>query len=349
VLARAIEHADRAGFPSRREESGRRGRLRGFGVGQYIELSGQMNERMDVRVEADGTVLVLSGTFSHGQGHETVYAQMVAQWLGVPFDKVRVVQGDTDRVPGGRGTFGARSMVCGGGALRAAVDEVIDPGRRVAGVMLETAATDIAFSAGMFCVAGSDRRLPFAAVARAAHAPVGPLAALGMGLDGSGHFDPVATLPNGCHVAEVEIDPETGETTIERYVAVDDVGFALNPRLVEGQVHGGVAQGVGQALAEAVVYDADGQLLAGSFMDYAMPRAEDLPDIEVLFHNVPATTHPLGVKGAGEAGTVGALPAVMNAILDALRPLGIRDVPMPLTAEALWRALNANGLRSPSA
>jgi carbon-monoxide dehydrogenase large subunit len=342
LLAKTLSHADRAGFEARRAQSRRRGRLRGFGVGQYIELSGQMNERMDLRVEADGTVLVFAGTFSHGQGHETVYAQMVSEWLGVPFEKVRLVQGDTDRVPGGRGTFGARSMVCGGGALRAAADQVIEKGRRVAAVLLEAAAADIEFRSGLFTIAGSDRRLPFAAVARAAHAPVGPLAALGMGLEGSGHFDPVATLPNGCHIAEVEIDPETGVVSLERYVAVDDVGFALNPRLVEGQVHGGIAQGVGQALLERIVFDAEsGQLLSGSFMDYAMPRADDVPAIDVLLHNVPATTHPLGVKGAGEAGTVGALPAVMNALLDALRPLGITDLDMPVTPEKLWRSLRA--------
>jgi carbon-monoxide dehydrogenase large subunit len=342
VLDRALDCADHAGFEARRAASRASGRLRGFGVGQYIELSGQMNERMGLRMEADGTVLVFSGTHSHGQGHETVYAQMVSDWLGVPFDSVRVIQGDTDRVPGGRGTFGARSMVCGGGALRRAADEVIARASKVAALMLEAAEQDIVFESGMLRIAGSDRQLPLAAVARAAHAPVGPLAALGMGLEGVGTFDPVPTLPNGCHVAEVEIDPDTGEVRLVRYVAVDDVGVALNPMLVEGQVQGGVAQGVGQALLEQVVYEPEsGQLQTGSFMDYAMPRADDLPAISVSLHNVPAKTHPLGVKGVGEAGTVGALPAVMNAALDALRPLGVDDIAMPLTSERVWRALRS--------
>jgi carbon-monoxide dehydrogenase large subunit len=252
------------------------------------------------------------------------------------------VQGDTDRVASGRGTFGARSMVCGGGALRLAADEVIEKGKRFAAHMLEAAAEDIAFADGAFRVAGTDRTLPLAAVARASYAPAGPLAAIGMGLEGVGVYDPVPSCPNGCHACEVEIDRATGEVRIVRYVAVDDVGVALNPMLVDGQVHGGVAQGAGQVLMEHVIYDpATGQLLAGSFMDYAMPRADDLPNIEVALHEVPAKTNPLGVKGVGEAGTVGALPALMNAILDALAPVGVTDIAMPATAERVWRAMKA--------
>jgi carbon-monoxide dehydrogenase large subunit len=342
ILDKALAKIDRAGFAARRDDSAKRGKLRGFGIGQYIELSGQMNERMGLRVEADGSVVIYAGTFSHGQGHETVWPQVISDWLGVPFERIRVVQGDTDRVASGRGTFGARSMVCGGGALRIAADEVIEKGKRFAAHMLEAAAEDIAFADGAFRVAGTDRTLPLAAVARASYAPAGPLAAIGMGLEGVGVYDPVPSCPNGCHACEVEIDRATGEVRIVRYVAVDDVGVALNPMLVDGQVHGGVAQGAGQVLMEHVIYDpATGQLLAGSFMDYAMPRADDLPNIEVALHEVPAKTNPLGVKGVGEAGTVGALPALMNAILDALAPVGVTDIAMPATPERVWRAMKA--------
>jgi aerobic carbon-monoxide dehydrogenase large subunit len=340
ILDTALRNIDRRGFAARRAESERKGKLRGFGIGQYIELSGQMNERMGLRIEADGTVLVFSGTFSHGQGHETVYAQIVSDWLGVPFDKVRLVQGDTDRVAGGRGTFGARSMVCAGGALRNAADQVIEKGKRFAAQLLEASAEDMEFEGGAFRVAGTDRTVPLSAVARASHAPAGPLAAIGMGLEAVGNYDPVPSCPNGCHAVEVEIDPETGRIEIVRYVAVDDVGVALNPMLVDGQVHGGIAQGVGQVLMEEIVYDPEtGQLLSGSFLDYAMPRADDLPAIDVALHCVPAKTNPLGVKGVGEAGTVGALPAVMNAIRNALSPLGVTDVAMPTTPERVWRAI----------
>ena len=340
VLGTAMTNADFAGFAKRRAESARRARLRGFGVGQYIELSGQMNERMGLRLEADGTTLVFAGTHSHGQGHATTYAQVISDWLGIPFEKIRLVQGDTDRVAGGRGTFGARSMVCASGALRNAADEIIAKGKKFAAQMLEAAEGDIEFGDGMFKVAGTDRKIPLMAVARASHAPAGPLAKIGMGLEAVGTYDPVPSCPNGCHIAEVEIDRETGQVELVRYVAVDDVGVALNPMLVDGQVHGGVAQGVGQVLMEHVAYDPDsGQLLSGSFMDYCMPRADDLPWIEVALHNVPAKTNPLGVKGVGEAGSVGALPAIMNAILDALKPLGVSDIAMPVTPERVWRAI----------
>jgi carbon-monoxide dehydrogenase large subunit len=341
VLGKALKDADFGGFAARRAASEKRGRLRGFGVGQYIELSGQMNERMGLRLEADGTTLVFAGTHSHGQGHATTYAQVISDWLGVPFEKIRLVQGDTDRVAAGRGTFGARSMVCAGGALRSAADQIIAQGKRFAAQMLEAAEDDIEFDSGMFKVAGTDRKIPLLAVARAAHAPAGPLAKIGMGLEAFGTYDPIPSCPNGCHIAEVEIDRDTGAIEIVRYVAVDDVGVALNPMLVDGQVHGGVAQGVGQVLMEHVAYDPQsGQLLSGSFMDYCMPRADDLPWIEVALHNVPAKTNPLGVKGVGEAGAVGAVPAVMNAILDALKPHGVADIAMPVTPERVWRALN---------
>jgi carbon-monoxide dehydrogenase large subunit len=341
LLAHAMKDADYPGFAARRADSEKRGKLRGFGVGQYIELSGQMNERMGLRLEADGTALVFAGTHSHGQGHATTYAQVISDWLGLPFEKIRLVQGDTDRVAGGRGTFGARSMVCAGGALRNAADGIIAQGKRVAAQMLEAAEGDIAFEDGAFKVAGTDRKVPLLAVARAAHAPAGPLAKLGMGLEAIGTYDPIPSCPNGCHIAEVEIDRETGTVALVRYIAIDDVGVALNPMLVDGQVHGGVAQGVGQALTEHVAYDESGQLLSATFMDYGMPRADDLPWIEVAPHNTPAKTNPLGVKGVGEAGAVGAVPAVMNAILDALKPLGVTDLAMPATPERVWQAIKA--------
>jgi carbon-monoxide dehydrogenase large subunit len=343
VLDRALAVFDADGFAARRRAAERRGRLRGRGVGQYLEFAAQFNERMGIRIESDGSAVVLAGTHSHGQGHETVYAQLVSDWLAIPHDRVRLIQGDTERVPYGRGTFAARSMTVGGAALRLACDRAIADGKRVAAQMLEAAEDDIAFADGFFAVAGTDRRLPLAAVARAAHAPAGPLARLGIvGLEGEGACFPAFNFPNGCHVCEVEVDPETGAVALARFVAVDDVGLALNPMLVEGQVHGGIAQGIGQAMLEGVVFDrASGQLLTGSLLDYALPRAGDLPSFEVVAHNVPTATNPLGVKGAGEAGCVGAPAAFVNALLDALAPLGVADIAMPATPERVWQAIRA--------
>ena len=340
---KALALAGYDGFAARRAESERHGRLRGIGLSYFIELAAPLNERMDLRFDQHGGLSVIAGTHNHGQGHETVFAQMLTDWLGVPFGSVSVVQGDTDRVPFGRGTFGSRSMVNGGSALRAAADDVIAKGRRFAAHLLEAAEEDIAFREGLFEVAGTDRAISITDVAKASFAPIGLPSELGLGLEGSGTFAPrQQNFPNGCHVCEVEVDPETGRVEIVAYAAVDDVGRAINPLLLKGQVHGGIAQGIGQALMEQLVYDpGSGQLLTASFLDYCMPRADDLPSFEVASHDVPTEGNPLGVKGAGEAGTTGATPAVINAILDSLRQLGIRDLAMPATPEAVWRAINA--------
>jgi carbon-monoxide dehydrogenase large subunit len=286
---------------------------------------------------------ILAGTHSHGQGHETVYAQMVSEWLGVPFDNIRFVQGDTDAVPIGRGTYGSRSMQIGGNALKRAADGIIEKAKPMAAMMLEAAAGDIEFKDGAFRIVGTDRALPLTAVAKGFYRPAMLPAQFDVGLEASGTFaaEP-PNYPNGCHLCEVEVDPETGLVTLARYAAVDDVGRVMNRLLCEGQVHGGVAQGVGQALMEAIVFDAEGQLVTGSFQDYAMPRAEDFPDLASEIAEVPSTTNPLGVKGAGEAGATGAPPAVISAILDALKPLGIEHIDMPATPARVWAAINAS-------
>ena len=341
VMDKTLALFDRNGFAARRAASERRGRLRGWGASPFLEFAAQFNERMGLRIEPDGSAVVLAGTHSHGQGHETVYAQLVTDWLGVPFEQIRLIQGDTERITYGRGTFASRSMTVGGTALREAADQIVAKGRKVAAHMLEAAEADVEFADGAFRIAGTDRRVLLAAVARASQAPVGPLAKLGfIGLQGEAAYFPAFNFPNGCHICEVEVDPETGAVTVERFIAVDDVGVALNPLLVDGQIHGGIAQGVGQALWEGVTFDREsGQLLSGSFMDYCMPRADDLPSFEVELHEVPTKTNPLGVKGAGEAGCVGAPAAAINAILDALTPLGVTDIAMPATAERVWRAI----------
>ncbi len=341
VMDAALVLADWDGFAGRRAETEARGRLRGRGIACYLESAALSNERMEIRFDASGSVTVVAGTFSHGQGHETVYAQMVSDWLGVDFASVRLVQGNTDAVSIGRGTFGSRSMTVGGSALRIAADKVVERGREIAAYLLEAARDDIAFDAGAFAVAGTDRSVGIVDVAKAAYAPFGFPAELGLGLEGVGDYAAGrGNFPNGCQIAEVEVDPETGAVDLVRLSAVDDVGRALNPLLLDGQIHGGIAQGAGQALLEDMVYDRDtGQLLTGSLMDYAMPRADDLPAFALAMHDVPTSTNPLGVKGAGETGTVGAAPAIVHAILDALSPFGATDIAMPATPERVWRAI----------
>ncbi|MGH7088650.1 MAG: xanthine dehydrogenase family protein molybdopterin-binding subunit, partial [Stellaceae bacterium] len=296
---------------------------------------------------------ILAGTHSHGQGHATTYAQMAAEWLGVPFDSIRFLQGDTDAVPFGRGTYAARSSLLGGSALRLAADAMIEKARLLAAYLLEAASEDVSFKDGVFAIAGTDRSLPLVQVAKAAYRGGGmPARYLGLEASGTWAADP-PNYPNGCHAAEVEVDAETGAVALVRYSVVDDIGRVVNPMIATAQVHGALAQGVGQALMEAVAYDEAGQLLSGSFADYAMPRAGDLPPFAVAFEELPATTNPLGVKGVGETGTVAAPAAVVNAILDALRPLGLDDLATPATPERVWRALqetrNSGGATSADA
>lgn len=341
VMDRCLDLADWKGFDRRRAVSERAGRLRGRGLSYSIENSGVFNERMEVRCDPGGTVTIVAGTFSHGQGHATVYAQLVSDWLGVPFESIRFVQGDTDQVAFGRGTYASRSSMVGGNALKAAVDALVEKARPVAAHLMEAAPADLVFADGAFRVVGTDREMPFTTVAKASFAPAGPLARLGIGLEASGSFgSEPPNFPNGCHICEVEVDPETGTVTVDRYTLVDDVGRALNPLICEGQIHGGLAQGIGQAVLERLAYDGQsGQLLSATFSDYAMPRSDDLPPFTVALAEIPCRTNPLGVKGLGELGCVGAPPAVVSAALDALRPRGVDHLDMPLSGSRVWRRL----------
>ncbi len=340
----ALLAGDAAGFAARREAARRRGRLRGLGHAVYIEQSGGgPDEFAELRFDPGGALTMLMGTQSSGQGHQTAYAQLAAERLGLDLDKIRVVQGDTDAVGFGRGTGGSRSLPVGGAALDHAAAKLIAKGRRIAAHLLEAAEADIAFADGAFRIAGTDREVRIEAVARAAFDPARLPADVEPGFAESGHFTPPAsTFPNGCHLCEVEIDPQTGHIEIARYLAVDDFGVVVNPLLLRGQVQGGVAQGVGQAMLEHCVFDPEtGQLLTGSLTDYCLPRADDLPPIGFSWNVVPCRTNPLGLKGAGEAGAIGAPPALVNAVCDALAPLGIEHLDMPLVPERVWRAIRA--------
>ena len=339
VLDAALEKMDWAGFEGRRAAAAARGKKRGIGMAYYLEATGGApTERAEIRFAEDGYVDVYVGTQSTGQGHETAYVQLTADQLGIDGDLIRIRQGDTDTIPVGGGTGGARSLYSEGQAILVTSATVISKGKQAASEMLEAAAEDIEFASGRFTVAGTDRGVDILT-----------LAATQRDRPGATQLDAAEvakienhTFPNGCHVAEVEVDPDTGTIAVVRYLVCDDVGRAVNPMIVRGQVHGGVAQGVGQALMERTSYDAEsGQLLSGSFMDYALPRASDLPDVEVDLIEVPCLTNPLGVKGAGEAGAVGSPPAVMNALVDALRDMGVDAIDMPATPEKVWRAIHA--------
>ncbi len=338
----ALAAADAAGFAARKAASRARGRYRGLGHATYIEQSGMPpDEFAELRFDPAGTLTILMGTQSSGQGHHTAYAQLAAERLGLPLDKVRVLQGDTHAIAFGRGTGGSRSLPVGVAALAHAADKLIAKGKKIAAHLLEAAEADIAFADGAFAIAGTDRSVSLEAVARAAFAPGALPEGIEPGFAESGHFTPPApTFPNGCHVCEVEVDPETGVIDIVRYLVVDDFGTVVNPLLLAGQVHGGVAQGIGQAMLERVVFDpGSGQLLSGSLTDYALPRADDLPPIEFRYNVVPCRTNPLGLKGAGEAGAIGAPPALVNAVVDALAELGIEHIDMPLRPETVWRRI----------
>lgn len=343
VLAMAAREADWDGYNGRLEASRARGLLRGRAVSTYLEVTAAPGKELGgIRFRPDGRITLLTGTLDQGQGHATAFAQVLSGRLGVPFDAIDLVQGDSDALSSGGGTSGSRSIMASGTAIVAAADAVIEKGRLWAGHVLETAVQDIEFAAGEFRVAGTDRAISVGDLAVRAAAPGDHPEDLPDTLDTELEAETSQpSFPNGCHICELEIDPETGAVRIDRYVAVDDFGNLINPLLVAGQVHGGIVQGIGQALLEGTVYDADGQLLSGSFMDYAMPRADAVPSIELHHYSVPATTNPLGVKGCGEAGTCGAMPTVVNAVLDALAPLGVADIDMPATPEKIWRAIQA--------
>ncbi|MFS8038446.1 xanthine dehydrogenase family protein molybdopterin-binding subunit [Xanthobacter sp. AM11] len=357
-LDKAMALADYAGFPARRAEAERRGRLRGIGFSAYIEACGiapsaavgslgagvGLWESAEVRVNPTGNVEVLTGSHSHGQGHETTFAQLVSARLGIPIDQVSVVHGDTDKVQFGMGTYGSRSGAVGMSAISKALDKVEAKAKKIAAHMLEASEGDIEFKDGKFTVAGTDRALAFAEVALNAYvAHKFPTSEIEPGLKEGAFYDPTNfTFPAGCHICEVEVDPETGVTQIVQFTAVDDFGVIINPMIVEGQVHGGIAQGVGQALLEGVTYDADGQLVTGSYMDYTMPRAGDLPSFQVGMTQTRCPSNPLGIKGCGEAGAIAAPAAVINALTDAL---GTEDVSMPATPAKVWAIAQARAAR----
>ena len=340
----AREVADVDGFDARRAESESRGKIRGLGIANAIEqAAGPGTEFAEVRFNTTGTATIFMGTKSQGQGHETMYKQILSDRLGMDMDDMRFTDGDTDEVAFGIGTNGSRSAVMGGSALHIAANKIIDKATKIAAHVLEAAESDIELIEGNFTVTGTDRKINIKEVAKAAFLPPKLPRDMEPGLYETGTFrSPVYTFPNGCHISEVEIDPETGKVDFVRYALSDDVGNVINPIVLKGQIDGGVAQGVGQVLMEEVVYDPDnGQLMSGSFMDYAMPRADDLAPIEMKSNAVPTEVNPLGVKGAGEAGTCGALPSVMNAIMDALAQVGVTSLDLPATAPRVWQAIEA--------
>ncbi|WP_198375529.1 xanthine dehydrogenase family protein molybdopterin-binding subunit [Neoroseomonas rubea] len=356
TLDEALKTSDWAGFEARRAESAKRGKLRGIGISTYLEACGiapsavvgslgaraGLYEVGTIRVHPTGSVTVLTGAHSHGQGHETTFAQLVADKLGVPTAQVDIVHGDTAKVPFGMGTYGSRSLAVGGSAMMKAMDKIIAKGKRIAAHLMEASVDDIEFDRGTFRVAGTDKTKALVDISVAAYVPHNyPIEELEPGLEETAFYDPKNfTYPGGCHIAEVEIDPETGKVSMVNFTAVDDVGRVINPMIVEGQVQGGIAQGIGQALLETCVYDASGQLLSGSMMDYTMPRADDLAPVSVATHTTLCTHNPLGVKGCGEVGAIGSPPAVINAVVDALRDYGVRTLDMPATPAKIWQIIN---------
>ena len=360
IMQKVLENSDFDGLEAR--EPAPAGTLKGVGLACFVESSGVAPSRLagimgarvgffetaQIRVEPDGSVRAMLGTHNHGQGHATTFAQILSDRLGVDADRIEVLEGDTAMVPNGTGTFGSRSIAVGGSALDDAAGKIIQKGRKIAAQLLEATPSDIEFTDGVFSIAGTDRKLSFDRIAKEAYAPFNLSGeALEPGLDETAFYDPSNfAFSNGAHVAEVEIDQGTGAVRITGYWVVDDIGIVINPMVVEGQVHGGLAQGIGQVLLEATIYDAgNGQMLSGSFMDYAMPRADDLPHFHSeLDQSQPCTHNPLGAKGCGESGAIGAPAAVMSAILDALAPYGVTDIEMPATPERVWRAMNDTGV-----
>jgi carbon-monoxide dehydrogenase large subunit len=342
VLKHALEVADIKGFGRRKRESRKRGKIRGLGIGSFLEVTAPPSKEMGgIRFEPDGTVTIITGTLDYGQGHAAPFAQVLSDKLGIPFERIRLLQGDSDELLAGGGTGGSKSIMHSGTAIVEASAKVIDQGKQIASHVLEAAAADIEFAHGRFVIAGTDRSIGIMELAdklrSGLNLPEGVPSTLDIRhvSDGPG----ASTYPNGCHVCEVELDPDTGVIAVVKYSSVNDFGTVINPLIVEGQLHGGVIQGIGQALMEMTVYDEDGQFLTGSFMDYALPRASDSPEVAVVDHPVPATTNVLGVKGCGEAGCAGSLTSVMNAIADALSEFGIPHMDMPATPYRVWRAI----------
>jgi carbon-monoxide dehydrogenase large subunit len=350
VLRHAMEAADTKGFSRRKRESRKRGRLRGLGIGSFLEVTAPPSKEMGgIIFEPDGSVTLLTGTMDFGMGHASPFAQVLAQRLGIPFEKIRLAQGDSDRLVQGGGSGGSKSIMSSGTAIVEAAAKVIEQGRQIASHVLEAAPADIEFKDGCFVIAGTDRAVGIMDLAQKIHGGLELPGEAPSTLDVRHISDGAAsTFPNGCHIAEVEIDPETGAIAVAKYSCVNDFGTVINPMIVDGQLHGGAVQGIGQCLMEMTVYDADGQFLTGSYMDYALPRATDAPAFAVASHPVPATTNPLGVKGCGEAGCAGALTSVMNAVVDALSEYGITHIDMPATPFRVWQAIKAVGASVPA-
>ena len=356
VLKRALEMVGYEDFRKEQAEARANGKLLGIGFSTYIEACGiapsavvgalgaraGLYESAQVRVQPTGMVSVYSGSHSHGQGHETTFAQVVADKLGIPMENVEIVHGDSEAVAFGMGTYGSRSLAVGGSAIIRSIDKVLEKGAKIAAHKLEASVEDLEYAEGKWTVKGTDKSIGFGDVALTAYVPHDYPEGLEPGIDFSSFYDPANfTYPFGAHIAIVEVDKDTGKVKLKRFIAVDDVGNVINPMIVDGQIHGGVAQGVGQALFEEVIYDEDGNLINGSYMDYTMPRADDFPMFEVDRTVTPCPHNPLGVKGAGEAGAIGSTPSVVNAVMDAISPMGIKDIRMPLTSERVWRAMNS--------
>ena len=358
TLDTALKHADWAGFEARRKAAAAKGKLRGIGISTYVEACGiapsavagaigaraGLFEVAEVRVHPTGSVSVFTGAHSHGQSHETTFAQLISDQLGIPMSSVEIVHGDTAKIPFGMGTYGSRSLPVGGSAIVKATDKIIAKGKKIAAHLMEASVNDIEFKDGKFTVAGTDKSKALAEISLAAYVPHNyPIEELEPGLDETAFYDPKNfTYPAGCHICEVEIDPDTGHVDVVNFTAVDDVGRVVNPMVVAGQVQGGIAQGIGQALLENAIYDEGGQLQTGSYMDYTMPRAHDVPSITSSNEVTLCTHNPLGVKGCGETGAIGSPPAVINAVVNALRDYGVRHIDMPATSARVWSIINAN-------
>ncbi len=358
TIRKALEMVGYEDFRKEQAEARQNGKYLGIGFSAYIEACGiapsavvgalgaraGLFESAQVRIQPTGKVSVYVGSHSHGQGHETTFAQIVADKLGVGVEDVEIVHGDSEAVAFGMGTYGSRSLAVGGSAIVKSVEKVLEKGAKIAAHKLEASEEDLEFANGQWTVKGTDKSIGFGDVALTAYVPHDYPQGLEPGLDFSSFYDPANfTYPYGCHICVVEVDPDTGKVEIKRFVACDDVGNVINPMIVDGQIHGGLAQGIGQALLEGAIYDESGQLLNASYMDYAMPRADDFPMFETDRTVTPCPHNPLGVKGAGEAGCIGSTPAVVNAVMDALSPFGIKDLEMPLTPERVWRAMHSNG------